>query len=215
MPDQSVQLFLAANNHLNTEASVMEELSLVNHEVYIPLPCEQDELSLLKTYLNRVRDDLVETDHWGIFPVISSVETANKIKKLGADTAKKLGSLASGATSSTMAGFRGEMPNIMQPAVGGGGASTASGSQAMQTHGPSQMTSPTAGAGEGQTAAPAPPPTKNVLGKKVKVQRPAFIAESLEDQDSLYGLSQRAVAIESCFFILEVCNRINMDRLTR
>lgn len=41
-------------------------------------------------------------------------------------------------------------------------------------------------------------------GKRISVLRPSHMADALSDPSSLYGLSQRTVAVESCFFILEV-----------
>ena len=102
VPEQSVQLFLTHTSQLNRESSVVEEMSWANQEVHVPLPCEAGtELAQLRSYLNRIRDDLIESEHWGL---TMGVEAANKIKKLGADTAKMYNALAaaSGATGSLM-----------------------------------------------------------------------------------------------------------------
>ncbi len=205
-PEQSVQLFLTHMAQVNRETSVVEEMSWASHEVHVPLPCEEgQELVQLKAYLNRVREDLIEVEHWGL---TMGVEAANKMKKLGADAAKKLGALAaSSATSSLMSGV-------------GGGRSTPSPPPAPHHAGmvapppPIHVQAPPpAHGGESDSEdeeedgtgrrTPSHAGTKRLI-KKVRFQRPAFIAEALEDADSLYGLSQRAVAVESCFFILEI-----------
>ena len=116
VPEQSAQLFLSHTSNLNRQSSVVEEISWVNQEVHMPLPCEAwIELVQLRNYLNRIRDDLIESEHWEL---AMEMEAAYKIKTLGADTAKMCSALAvtSGATGSAMVIGGGWPGSPVQPA---------------------------------------------------------------------------------------------------
>jgi hypothetical protein len=241
VPEQSLQLFLGNGAHLNAEGSVVEELNWANQEVYVPLPCELEELAGLRTYLTKVRADLIEADNWEAL----ATEAASKLKKLGADTAKKFGAFAAGqaalntmntmrmgarapsppAPSSASSGVasRGASPSLpMPPPIVTGGLVRSGGPSPTpmaaqhegEEDGEEDGEDEEAGAEEGEKpkkkgsgqGAKGTGPKR--LVKRVKVQKPVFVAEALEDPDALFGLSQRAVAVESCAFLLELLRHL-------
>ena len=257
VPEPSLQLFLAGGARLNAEGSVVDELGWANEEVWVPLPCELEELAGLRAYLGRVRDDLIEEDHWEALAA-EAAEAASKLKKLGADTAKKLGAFAAGQAA---------LNNMMMMGGGGGGGGPGG---AASSRGPSPSNSnlppPIATGNRVRSGSGGPSPTHVAqqqrhegesdggedkeedeeggeedggegkmqrkakkgsgsggkygkgrgpkrLVKRVKVQKPAFVAEALEDPEALYGLSQRAVAVESCAFLLELLRHLQPHAL--
>lgn len=273
VPEPSLHLVLQNGVGLNAEGTVVDELNWADREVYVPLPCElEEELAAVRAYVSRVRGELIEEeDHWEAL----AAEAATTLKKLGADTAKKLGAFAAGqaALQSMMGGGKGggntgrgggSPPPPPQPpkASSSAGSSYSSlrgrslsppaavpppvvtGAAVMRSRGPSPTATqagpvpaqqregcveepgeeeeegeeregaktPGGGGGGrrsgGGKASGGAAKQRLLVVKRVKLQRPAFVAEALEDPEALFGLSQRCVALESCAFVLELLRHL-------
>lgn len=87
----------------NAETGNSEEATLVGNDVYIPLPCEQDDFAQLRSFILRLREELVYEETNTSVLTAASIQAAEAAKKIKKNFAGAM-SVASTLTSGTLTG---------------------------------------------------------------------------------------------------------------